>query len=157
MTSPPRKSNDKRCEGQCRKQTLKYNSELYNYIFSLVFFLWGTGWGYVGEGVRLRLKCGWDDWLCFSEAALRKYHERGCELALEAQLPLLNNQLCKLAPAVLLCAFCLTVQLCVRTIGFPENVWATVLNLLTSCTGDLWAHSGRETTYRRPQFSQEGT
>lgn len=58
----------------------------------------GAGWGYVVEGVRLQLKCGWDDWLCFSEAALCKYHERGCELALEAQLPLLNNQLCKAGP-----------------------------------------------------------
>lgn len=28
------------------------------------------------------------------EAALHRDYERGCELALEAQLPLLNNQLC---------------------------------------------------------------
>lgn len=31
--------------------------------------------------------------LCFCEAALHGDYERGCELALEAQLPLLNNQL----------------------------------------------------------------
>lgn len=31
--------------------------------------------------------------LRFCEAALHGYYERGCELALKAQLPLLNNQL----------------------------------------------------------------